>query len=285
MSASIKAIEQKKRIFKTFGGILLGIFIIAELYPILWLMLSAFKSPNEFYTASAFALPKGFYTQNFIDAWTKGRMNIYFTNSIIATFVALFITIVVAAPASFAIAKMKWKYSKKTLSYFLLGIMVPVSVALTPLFIMYKQAGLLNSLWSLIITYSAFGLPMAIYIFTTNFYAIPDDLIEAAVVDGCSIYEVFYKIMLPLMKNTILTVVTLQFLLSWNDLIFSMTFNSKIELKTIQTGLVMFTGQYGQMEWGPIFASIAMGTLPTIVLYLGLNKMVMQGMTAGAVKG
>lgn len=285
MSASIKDIEQKKKILRVFGKILLGIFIIAEIYPIIWLILSAFKAPNEFYTASAFALPKGLYMQNFVDAWTKGHMNIYFKNSIIATFAALFITIVVAAPASFAIAKMKWRLSKTTLTFFLVGIMVPVSVALTPLFIMYKEVGLLNSLWSLIITYSAFGLPMAIYIFTTNFYAIPDDMIEAAVVDGCNIYQVFYKIVLPLMKNTILTVVTLQFLLSWNDLIFSMTFNSKVELKTIQTGLMMFTGQYGQMEWGPIFASIAMGTLPTIALYIGLNKMVMEGMTAGAVKG
>lgn len=275
----------KTRILGIVLKILIALLLIVEIYPIVWLLLSSIKGPTEFSTTPVYALPKGFYFKNYIDAWNIGKMNIFFKNSLLATSLALVIIIVFSAAAAFALTKLRWKLSKSTLMLFLMGIMVPVQVVLIPLFMIYKKAGLLNNLTSLIITYAAFGLPMSIYLFVAYFKNIPLEIMEAGVIDGCSMYGVFIRIILPLIQNAIVTVLTLQFLFNWNDLIFSMTFISKTDLKTIQTGMMMFTGQFGQKDWGPIFASITMGTLPTLLLYIGLNKMVIKGMTAGAVKG
>ena len=113
----------------------------------------------------------------------------------------------------------------------------------------------------------------------------PNELIEAAVIDGCSIYQVLGKIVFPLMTNSIMTVLTLQFMSSWNDLIFSQTMISQPAKQTIQTALIMFNGSYGQVNWGPLFAAMAIAVIPTLVLYLFLSKFMIRGMTAGAVKG
>lgn len=282
-----KSIDGRKpnKVLSIVFKVCILLFVAIELYPIIWLLLSSIKGPREFSIKPVYALPNGFYFENYIRAWTVGKMSVFFKNSIIATFTALIIIISLSSTAAFALTKLRWKLSKTAMMFFLLGIMIPVQVVLIPLFMIYKNLGLLNSLWGLILTYSAFGLPMSIYLFAAYFKSIPDEIMEAAVIDGCSMYGVFGRIILPLIKNAIVTVITLQFLFTWNDLIFSMTFISSTSLKTLQTGLLMFSGQFGQKEWGPIFASISMGTMPTILLYLLLNKMVIKGMTAGAVKG
>jgi raffinose/stachyose/melibiose transport system permease protein len=115
--------------------------------------------------------------------------------------------------------------------------------------------------------------------------SLPDDLIESAVIDGASIYLVFLNIVVPLMKTAIVTVLVLQFYFRWNDLIFSMTFISSNNMKTVQTGLLYFSDQYGNRNWGAIFACISISVMPTLILYITLNKLVIQGMTAGALKG
>lgn len=282
--------DRKDNIVKSNGlgmmfKIVIALFLVIEIYPIIWLLLSSLKDPTEFTTQPVYALPQGLYIKNYIDAWTVGKMSTFLKNSAYATFTALFFIVSLSSLAAFGLTKMRWKLSKVTTTFFLVGIMIPVQVVLIPLVIMYKQVGLLNNLWGLILTYTAFGLPMSIYLFMGYFHNFPDEIIEAAVIDGCTIYGVFFHIVLPLIKNAMVTIITLQFLFTWNDLIFSMTFITRTQLRTIQTGLIMFTGEYGQKEWGPIFASVSMGTLPTLILYLILNKLVIKGMTAGAVKG
>jgi len=277
--------NRKKNVLSIIGKLAIIVLLFIEIYPIIWLLLSSLKGPNEFATNSMLALPKGFYFKNYLDAWNIGKMNIFFKNSVISVFSALIVIICFSVPAAFAIEKMKWKLSKVALMLFLSGIMIPVQVVLIPLFLIYKQVGLLNSLWSLIITYSAFGLPLSIYLLTGYFKSIPNELMEAALIDGCSIYTMFYHIIVPLIKNALVIIITVEFLFNWNDLIFSMTFISNLKLKTVQTGLMYFTGEKGQKEWGPIFASTVIGMVPTLLLYFGLNKVIIKGMTAGSVKG
>lgn len=267
------------------GKILVFAIVVISVYPVLWLLLSSLKSPGEFSTSPMYALPEGFHFQNYIESWSTGRMGTYFKNSIFATFPALFFIIVFGAGAAFAIEKMRWKMNKGILLLFITGIMVPVPIVLLPLFTMFYHTNLLNNLFGLILVYVAFGLPLTIFLFTSYFKAVPDELIESAVMDGASIYRVFFSIALPMILNAIVTVTLVQFFFVWNDLIFAMTFISDSDLRTIQTGLMSFAGQYGQREWGPTFASISMAVLPTLFLYLFLNKTIMKGMTSGAVKG
>lgn len=279
------ASSKKNITINILGKILVAVIVIISVYPIIWLFLSSLKTSGEFSTAPMFALPESFHIQNYIDAWNTGRMGKYFQNSILATFPALFCVLVFGAAAAFAIEKMKWKMRKGVLLLFITGIMVPVPIVLLPLFTMYYHTNLLNSLLGLILVYIAFGLPLTIFLFTSYFKAVPNELIESAVMDGANIYRIFFSIALPMILNAVVTVALVQFFFIWNDLIFAMTFISNSDLRTIQTGLMSFAGQFGQREWGPTFASISMAVLPTLFLYLFLNKTIMKGMTSGAVKG
>ncbi|MDN5315626.1 MAG: raffinose/stachyose/melibiose transport system permease protein [Clostridiales bacterium] len=115
--------------------------------------------------------------------------------------------------------------------------------------------------------------------------SLPDEILEAAVIDGCGIYKLMWHVVVPLMKNGIVTVLVLQFFFKWNDLLFSMTFINDTALKTVQTGLLYFQDEFGSKNWGAIFASVSMSVMPMLLLYTVLNKTVIEGMTAGAVKG
>ncbi|WP_054706006.1 carbohydrate ABC transporter permease [Bacillus sp. JCM 19041] len=267
------------------GKVFIGIFLLMTVYPIVWLLLSSFKEPAEFITNSMNALPERLYLGNYVEAWNTGNMGVYFRNSILVTFPALVCIILFGSMAAFAIEKLRWKLKNVVMLLFLAGIMIPVQIVLLPLFQMYFNANLLNSLFGLGLVYLVFGLPLTIFLFTSYFKSVPNELIEAAVVDGATIYQIFFKLAFPLIKNAIVTVALVQFFFVWNDLIFAMSFISDSELRTIQTGLMSFAGEYGQREWGPTFASIALAVVPILILYVFLNKLVMKGMTSGAVKG
>ncbi|MDF2871047.1 MAG: carbohydrate transporter rane protein 2, family [Anaerocolumna sp.] len=259
--------------------------VILEVYPLFWMLTASFKKPAEFVSKPAYALNDGFYIQNYIDAWTRGNMATFFKNSLINTLAALVFIVFFSVTIGFALTKMEWKFKDKVASFFGIGIMVPVATALIPLFQIYNGMNLINTRTSLILTYIAFGLSLSIYLVTGFLKSLPDEILEAAVVDGCGIYKLMWTIVVPLMKNAIVTVLVLQFFFKWNDLLFSMTFINDTKLKTIQTGLLYFQDEFGAKNWGAIFASVSMSVLPMLVVYMILNKAVIEGMTAGAVKG
>ncbi|GAB4542159.1 MAG: carbohydrate ABC transporter permease [Anaerolineae bacterium] len=266
-------------------ALLVGLLVLIELCPLIWLLLSSVKAPDEFSLRPIYALPEGFHWQNYVNAWTEGKMGIYFKNSILATFPSLLFTIILGTMAAFGIEIMKWRLSNMVLLTFLAGIMIPVQMVLLPLFTIYKEVHLLNSLWGLILIYTVFGFPLTVFLMTGYFKALPREVLEAAVMDGASIYQVFFRVALPMVMNALVTVALVQFFFIWNDLLLSLTFISDTELRTVQTGLLNFVGRFGQREWGPTFASISMTVIPTLLIYLLLNNSVMKGLTAGAVKG
>ncbi len=267
------------------GKGLVGVFLLITVYPVIWLLLSSLKEPSEFMTNSMNALPEGFYLGNYVEAWKTGNMGVYFRNSIFVTFPALIGIILFGSMAAFAIEKLRWKLKNVVMLLFLAGIMIPVQIVLLPLFQIYFNINLLNSLFGLGLVYLVFGLPLTIFLFASYFKSLPNELIEAAIVDGASIYQIFFTLAFPLLKNALVTVALVQFFFVWNDLIFAMSFIRDTDLRTIQTGLMGFAGEYGQREWGPTFASIALAVVPILLLYTFLNKLVMKGMTSGAVKG
>lgn len=272
--------------FKSVGISLMTIFLVVlEIYPIFWMLTASLKQPAEFVSKPAYALNDGFYIQNYIQAWTRGNMATFFKNSLISTLLSLVFIVTFSVTVAFALTKMDWKFKDKVREYFGIGIMVPVATALIPLFQIYNKTGLINTRTSLIVTYIAFGLSLSIYLVTGFLRSLPDEILEAAVVDGCGIYKLMISVVVPLLKNAIVTVLVLQFFFKWNDLLFSMTFINDTKLKTIQTGLLYFQDEFGSKDWGAIFASVSMSVLPMLVLYMILNKAVIEGMTAGAVKG
>ena len=274
-----------KKVKAAFRGIVIFLLCVIEIYPLFWMLTASFKKQAEWSEKPAYALNDGFYFQNYIEAWTRGNMATFFKNSFICTVVSLFFIVVFTVTVSFAVTKMKWKLKGFIGKYFEFGIMIPVATALIPLFQIYSGMGLLNSRLCLIITYTAFGLSLSILLTTGYLRSFPDEIMEAAVIDGCGIYKLMWYVVVPLMKNAIVTVLVLQFFFKWNDLIFSMTFISDQKLKTVQTGLLYFQNEFGAKNWGAIFASVSMCVIPMLILYMILNKRVIEGMTAGAVKG
>lgn len=266
-------------------GLIIFLICMIEVYPLFWMLTASLKEQHEWSEYPAYALNKGFHFQNYIDAWTRGNMATFFKNSLITTVVSLVFIVIFATTIGFAVTKMQWKMRKKVASYFTLGIMIPVATALIPLFQIYSKTNLLNTRTCLILTYIAFGLSLSIYLVQGYLRSFPDDIMEAAVIDGCGIYRMMWHIVVPLMKNAIVTVLVLQFFFKWNDLLFSMTFISDSSLKTVQTGLLYFSDEFGGKNWGAIFASVSLSVFPMLILYTLLNKKVMEGMTAGAVKG
>lgn len=276
---------KKNKGAKVISLVVIAFALVVCIYPIMWLILSSFKTTQEFSLYPSYSFPKEIHIENYTEAWTAGNMGTYFRNSIMCTLGSLVLIILVALPVSFALTKMKWRGKKFFNRYFLMGLMIPIQVSLIPVFQIYKSIHLLNSHVGLILVYTVFGMPMTILMFTGFFESFPDEMLEAAVIDGCSIYGCLTKMVVPLMGNSIVTVLTLQFLNSWNDLLFSQTLISDTAKKTVQIGLQMFSGAHGQMDWGPMFASMTIAIIPTLGLYLFLSKFMIQGMTAGAVKG
>jgi raffinose/stachyose/melibiose transport system permease protein len=277
--------NKNKNIYSIIGKALVVLFLFVEIYPIFWILMSSFKPTQEFNLTPSYALPRHPSFANYLEAWTRGHMNVYFTNSIIVTLISLLFIIILSTTSAFALTKMRWKLREKAMQLFLSGIMIPTAVVLIPLYSMYGKIGLLNTRFSLVLTYIAFGLSLSIFLLRGYLTALPDEMIEAAVIDGANIFQILTRIMFPLMKTGIVTVGVIQFYFRWNDLIFSMTFISKSSLKTVQTGLLYFSDMYGNRNWGAIFACIAIAVLPTLIVYVVMNKMVIEGMTSGAVKG
>ena len=258
--------------------LLVGGLLAIEIGPLLWLLLGSFKTQAEFVNDPAWSLPGGLNLQNYRDAWTTGHVAEYVRNSLAATIPSLAFIIVLGVAAGFALEVMVWRGRHQVLLVFLLGIMVPSQMILLPLFRVYFQTGLSGTLWPLIITYTATGLPLTVFMMATYFRAIPRDVFEASTLDGASVLGSFWRIGFPLARNAIFTVALVQFFFIWNDLLISLTFTTNDDLRTIQVGLLNFTGQYGE-------TAFSINVLGTLVLFLLINQRIIKGLTAGSVKG
>ena len=261
-----------------------ALLLVSVLYPLVWLLLGAFKTQDEFLNEPTWSLPGDFTNvSNFSAAWSS--VSQYLLNSALAVIPALLIILVLGTAAGFALEVMVWKGRNTVLLTFLIGIMVPWQMILLPLFTVYFQAGLTSTLWPLVITYTATGLPLTVFLMATYFRAIPREVFEAATLDGASMLRALGSIAFPMMKNAIFTIALVQFFFLWNDLLIALTFTTRDELRTVQAGLLNFTGEFGVVQYGPTFAAICINVLVILAIYLFLNQRVMRGMAAGAVKG
>jgi raffinose/stachyose/melibiose transport system permease protein len=262
-----------------------ALLMVIMIYPVIWMFLGSFKTQPEFLNEPFWSLPQQWNLDNYVSAFVEGGLGTYIRNSVIAVFPSLALIILLGVAAGFALEVMVWKGRGTVLIAFLIGIMVPIQMILLPLFTIYYNLRLTGTLWPLIITYTAIGLPLTVFMMATYIRAIPREIFEAAAIDGASVYRMFWSIALPLMRNAIFTVGLVQFFFIWNDLLIALTFTSRADLRTIQVGLLNFTGEYGAVDYGPTFAAISVSVLGTLLIYLFLNQRVMKGLTAGSVKG
>jgi raffinose/stachyose/melibiose transport system permease protein len=286
MSASTPVSRRATRVLRRAPiWLLVAVLLVVVGYPLIWLLLGSFKTQREFLEAPTWALPEQWNFDNYIVAWDTAGLGQSLFNSAITVLPSLFLMLLLGTAAAFALEVLVWKGRSGVLIVFLAGIMVPTQMILLPLFSTYFQLGLTGSLWPLIITYTATGLPLTVFLMATYFRAIPREVFEAATLDGASIYRQFFSIALPMMKNGLFTVGLVQFFFFWNDLLIALTFANSGDLRTLQVGLLNFNGQFGTTQYGPLFAAISINVFALLIIYLVLNQRIQKGLTAGAVKG
>ena len=263
--------------------VLMIAFTIMCLYPLFWLFLSSFKTNAELYT-NTWGLPEIWRPDNYINAVVVGGVFRYFGNSVIIAVTVVICTAILATMASYAIVRMQWKLSRLVYNIFLLGMMIPIYCLIIPLFSIFKNLSLLNTHVAVIIPQIAMGFPMSIFIISGFMGAIPRELEEAAVIDGANIFQCFRRVILPIAKASIVTVMVVQFINVWNDLLLPRIFLTDSNKMTLPVGLTNFQAQYSTDYVGMI-AAVILSIIPTIIIYVVLHKQIIEGMVSGAVKG
>lgn len=255
---------------------------VAILYPILMMGLSAFKSTREIFR-NPFGLPEVWSLANFLRVWEQTAFPLYFRNSIIVTAGAVLLILILGVMASYALARYKFRGNELLYLFFLSGLMIPLRLAVIPLFMQLRDLGLINSHLGLICIYAAEGLPAAVFILTGFLRTLPHDLENAARIDGASEFQILWSIMLPLIKPALVIVAIYNLVPIWNDFFFPLVFIQNAALKTLPLGLTVFMGQYST-DWAMLFAGLTVAALPVIALYIFLSRQFIAGLTAGAIK-
>jgi raffinose/stachyose/melibiose transport system permease protein len=279
MGANMKRIKISKVLIYFFLILLLLIYV----FPLIWMLFVSFKTNAEIFQ-NPFGLPASPQWKNYSVAWTGGKLWLATINSLIVCSVTLAVSMLVGAMAAFAIGRMRWKLANSTLLYFMIGMMIPVHCVLIPLFVQFSNLRMTNTLFSLIIPYITFSLPMTIYILVNFFRSMPNELFEAACIDGCSIYRCFFRIALPLSKSGLFVTGLMTFVNNWNELLLAMVFISDAAKKTLPVSLTYFVGPYST-NYVQMFAAIIIAIAPSIVVYCFFSNQIVDGLTAGAVKG
>ena len=262
---------------------ILMIVAVVQIFPFYWMLTFSLKSNNEIYGGNIAGLPKTLHFENYVKAFSTGNIGVYLKNSIIVTVVTIIFVSLLACMAAYAMLRMEWKLQKSVFGLFLIGYMIPMHATLLPLMKLLGKIGFLNSRLALILPYIAFGLPFAIYIMSGFIRTIPRELEEAACLDGCNIFQIFFHIIIPLLKPAISTVVIFTFLSAWNELMLAMTFVNDAQKKTLTYGIMSFEGQYA-VDWGTVGAGLSIATIPVLIIYLIFAEAFQKGIVAGAVK-
>ncbi|NLI89908.1 MAG: carbohydrate ABC transporter permease [Epulopiscium sp.] len=283
------------KLFKIFIYVALITLAISIIVPVAWVFLASIKENSEFY-GSPWTLPAGFYFQNFIDAFKKANMGQYFLNSVIVTATALVILLVVALPAAYVLARYQFRGRKFFNTMFMAGLFVNVNYIVVPIFLMLLDADkifksivgkgvLLNNLFVLALIYAATALPFTIYLLSGYFVTLPKSYEEAALVDGSGYFGTMVKIMIPMARPSIITVILFNFLAFWNEYIIALTLLPG-DSKTLPVGLMtLMKAQKGAAQYGQMYAGLVIVMLPTLILYIAVQKKLTQGMSLGGLKG
>ncbi|MDF2595992.1 MAG: sugar transporter permease [Clostridia bacterium] len=272
-----------QKINKALLTVVLSLASLTTLYPLAWMAYTSLKTNAEI-TLSTFSLPKALHFENYVNAWRTAKIGIYFFNSVFIAIVSIILTIVVGALAAFILAKFEFKLRKAIYSLFIVGMLIPMQSVLVPLFIQMRTLRLLDSPFSLILAYTAFGLPLTIFILESFIRAFPDSIIEAAIMDHCGMGKLFTQIILPMSRPALATVTILNFLNNWKEFSFALVFISSDDKKTLPLGLYNFIGAYSN-NYAELMAAMMITSIPVIIIYLILQEQIINGMTAGAVKG
>jgi multiple sugar transport system permease protein len=261
-----------------------AIFVAAVMFPFVWIFLASVKAPAYLYGRYAFDVVVPKYTlDNYVSVFANHPFGRYLLNSFAVGLLTMAVTLGIASFASYAIARLHFPGKTLFLGVLLAISMFPQIATISPLFLFMQSAGLRNTYAGLVIPYTTYALPLAIWYMTTFFRNIPYELEEAAKMDGASALVVFYKVLVPLVSPGLFTTAIIVFVDAWHEFLFSLTMNTKESMMTVPVGIAMFQGEF-TFPWGEISAAAVTVTVPIIVLVLLFQRRIISGLTSGAVK-
>ena len=283
-------ISEKFRPTKKFsiGAVITTVVLLLwsalQIFPIYWMLTFSLKENSEIFGANIIGLPHKWLFSNYTTALQSGNMFRYLLNSVIVTAATILITVVAATAATYALTRMVWHGRKIANGLFMLRITLPINAVILPIFLALSKVHLTDSYWALIIPYSAFALSMSIMIASSFMEGIPLEIEEAACLDGCSVYGIFWHVILPMMKPALSTLSIFIFLQAWNELMYAVIFISNSAYRTVTVGIQNLSGSF-TTDWGPIGAALVIATFPVLIIYAFFSSKIQEGLVAGAVKG
>ncbi|WP_080833936.1 carbohydrate ABC transporter permease [Cohnella massiliensis] len=265
-----------------FKYVFVGMFAFLSLYPIFLMFMSSFKTKKEI-TSSPLALPSRFSLDNFIEVWQKVNYAEYLVNSVFVSAISVIVILLISSMAAFYLARFKFRWNGAILFFFMLGLMLPMKLAISPLYMQLLKLNLLDTLTGLIVVFVAGHISFAVFLFYGFFGTLPKDLDQSARIDGCSNFQVYYKIVLPLMRPAMATVAITDLIKVWNDFFYPLIFIKSTHKGTIPLGMLSLFGEY-DTQWNLLFSGLTLSSLPMIIAFLFASRQFIEGLTAGAVK-
>lgn len=283
--------KKKSKLFNIFIYLCLVIFALSILVPVFWVFMASIKTNPEFY-GNPWALPMSFYLNNFKDAWAAANMGDYFLNSLIVTAIALVLLLLISLPFSYILARMQFKGRRLVTSYIKAGLFINLSYIVIPIFLMLRDVSksiplaLLNNRFVLALIYASTAVPFTVYLLTNFFSSISKSYEEAAYIDGAGYYRTMMDIMIPMARPAVITVILFNFLSFWNEYILALTLMTDPSKRTLPVGLInLQQAARGAANYGRLYAGLVIVMIPTLIIYILVQKQLTEGMMVGGDKG
>lgn len=266
--------------------ILAVILLCIVLFPVFWIVVTSLKTEQEIFRIPPTLIPEKLNLESYAAQVETGDFNMFrsFGNSFLISVGAMLIAVILAVPASYGIARYRFKGRKTMMLGFLVTQMLPVAVLLTPMFMLFKGMHVYNTSIAAVLADATIGIPFSILILKNYFASIPKDLEEAAYIDGCNKFSAFLKVLIPIAKPGVMVCAIFSFLYAWGDLAYGMTFIIDQQKRPITAGIFNFMGQYGT-KWSYLTAFAVVTIIPVALIFIFMQKYIISGMTSGAVKG
>jgi raffinose/stachyose/melibiose transport system permease protein len=270
-----------RSLIKAILFFLFSMLALSFIFPLFWMLLNSVKDTGAIITGGSLSLGGRLKLENYRDALVEHDIPRYLLNSVMVTGSTIVLTIIVSTMLAFALARMQWRGRKAVLLYVTFGLLIPAQIVLVPMFVLVRSLRLVDNPAALVLSVSAFNVAMTTIIAYGFLRSLPREIEEAALIDGCGIFVIYFRIVLPLIKSAIAVMVINIFLQSWNEFMFALVLISTDALKTLPIGLLSYTGRYGT-DFGGMFAAMSIASLVPLAVFFIFNKQVERAVTASS---
>lgn len=275
--------EKGKKLLRIIPNAVLMLFSVTCVFPAIWLFYSSLKEKSEFYE-SPLMLPKSLDFSHYISILTKSNIITWMGNTVRNSVLSLFFILLIGFISGYFLSRYKFRGRNAIYNYFLLGMLVPVHALIVPMYVLFTKAGLTDNWFTLILPYTALGMPIAVFLVESYVRSIPIEVEEAAAIDGSSLHRTLFSIILPICKPILVTVGIIQFFYAWNEFTFALILTDSEKWMTVPVGITLFKGQF-TTDYPKMMTAMIIAMLPAMIIYFIFSKQIIKGMVAGAVKG